>query len=456
MAYSPFGGKPLSELVAEDLASLVDNGIAEGMTVEFKRQPVENRKLSHSIASFANTIGGWYIIGVETDADSVASTVPGCDLKGRDYLSTIRDVAISCIDPVPLFEARTLPLAGGRSVVVVHVPNNQETPFVTSDGRIYRRAADSSTPIAEADRHSVDRLVDKGRDQNKRLTRFMNSRESGVPQGLFAIEFLLAPDPLPQVPSHHDELTAENLRGVLDRLRQPISLTYGDSSGISGTAPFQSAAFRDYSVILRQTTPDNPLGSSPELELTLNGAARIRVPLEPIGDLETRNLDSLASVHARRALKTVKDFGLARYSSLTLTRLQLYDVDTAFVAAAMLVSFYLEWAAADLWSGRVRVAHRLITEYGADVWPIVFSDCDEWGKYSIEYGLPTVERRDYFVPEPNWNQVMLNGSGALWASCLLDAAWSLGVGDVLPGILTASIMRMARITPDEGPAAGDV
>jgi hypothetical protein len=426
------------------------------MTVEFKSQPVSNKKLSHSLASFANSAGGWYIVGVETDADNVASSIPGCDLQGRDYMSTIRDVAISSIDPVPLFEARLIHLSSGTSVVVVHVPNNQATPFVTSDGRIYRRAGDSSGPVAETDRHSLDRLVDKGREQDRRLTRFMNAREADIPEGLFALEFFLAPDPLSQTSSHLDELTAENVRGIINRLREPVALTLDGVEGITGTAPFMSAAFRDHSVILRQTLPENPLGASTELELTVNAAARIRVPLELVGNLETLDLDTLSSPQARRALKTVRDYGQSHYSSLPPTKLELYDLRAALLVAAVLICFFSEWAADDLWSRRVRVAHRLVTEYGPGVWPVVFSDSDAWGQHAVEYGLPTVQRREYALSEPIWTTIDLDQHGSLWANCLLLASWSLGIGDSLTGIFSESLARGAKPVPTRSAETGDV
>ena len=169
MGFSPFGGKSLAALTESDLRTLVTNGVAEGYTVEYKREPVSNAKLSHSLASLANTNGGWYIVGVVTDDSNVAVDVPGHDFSGGDYLSTVRDVVTAHIGPALAFEARLIDLERGTSVLVVSVPDRQATPFITSDGRVYRRSGDSSTPVPEKDRHSFDRLVDLGREPEKAL-----------------------------------------------------------------------------------------------------------------------------------------------------------------------------------------------------------------------------------------------------------------------------------------------
>ena len=75
--YNPFE-KPLgSELTAEDLQLLVTKKVAEGFYVEYKSQFPASKKIERSISSFANTYGGWYFVGIETDEYNQATNLCG-------------------------------------------------------------------------------------------------------------------------------------------------------------------------------------------------------------------------------------------------------------------------------------------------------------------------------------------------------------------------------------------
>src|SRR5437016_5394889 len=104
MAYNPFD-KPVREpLDARDLQQLVERSVAEGYYVEFKREPPSNDKIGHSLASLANSYGGWYIVGVETDEHNIAKDICGFDTGHiPDPISKVRDIARSHIDPTPVF-----------------------------------------------------------------------------------------------------------------------------------------------------------------------------------------------------------------------------------------------------------------------------------------------------------------------------------------------------------------
>lgn len=67
MAYNPFDVLAGEPLTPEELQKLVSRSVAEGYFVEYKSMPPTNEKMGRSIASFANTYGGWYIVGVTTE-----------------------------------------------------------------------------------------------------------------------------------------------------------------------------------------------------------------------------------------------------------------------------------------------------------------------------------------------------------------------------------------------------
>ena len=88
------------------------------------------------VASFANMLGGWLLIGVDDDGQVVGYTPPGtADLQ--DYL---RDLLRAQVDPMPPFAAITMQV-DGTTIGVVRVAESSDTPHITSDGVIYVRVS---------------------------------------------------------------------------------------------------------------------------------------------------------------------------------------------------------------------------------------------------------------------------------------------------------------------------
>src|SRR3712207_7064043 len=57
---------------------------AEGYFAAFKSDfPQRNQKIAHSLAALANTLGGWYVVGIETDNNQVATQIVGFDQVDR-------------------------------------------------------------------------------------------------------------------------------------------------------------------------------------------------------------------------------------------------------------------------------------------------------------------------------------------------------------------------------------
>jgi len=174
MAFNPFE-KPIGEtLTAADLQVLLDRQILEGYYVEYKSDFQAALKIARSLASFANTYGGWYFLGVQSDKKtSIATALAGVSLAEHpDPIATVRNAVRDHTDPSPLFFPQLVEVAPGRSVLAVHVPESDDTPHVCSDGRIYRRGADASEPVFEKDRYALDRLVERGKESVRRFDEF--------------------------------------------------------------------------------------------------------------------------------------------------------------------------------------------------------------------------------------------------------------------------------------------
>lgn len=107
----------------------------ESDTVERKRE-ADPATLAKVISAFANTTGGWLLLGVDDDG-----SLAGWMGKGRAHLRDwLRDVLENELDdPLPHFQADTFELDGTR-VGVVRVPRSAHAPhFVDSTGEVFER-----------------------------------------------------------------------------------------------------------------------------------------------------------------------------------------------------------------------------------------------------------------------------------------------------------------------------
>ena len=173
--FSPFTA-PLARALASDLKEFFS--ISEGWYVEYKSLPIPPKALAKSMSSFANQYGGWLVLGaVENKQDLTVREFPGLsEHQVRDVVQALRDASRDSVNPEVYYEYRIfdgpieeIDLPSGKSIVVVHIPQGPEPPYIHADARIYRRVGDSSAPKSEIDQSTLDRLSLRARQSRKRL-----------------------------------------------------------------------------------------------------------------------------------------------------------------------------------------------------------------------------------------------------------------------------------------------
>ena len=134
--FSPFrdaGGAPkgLAEVTWDDLSQLAD--LDEGFVLEFKREygPSVQRKVPKIIASFANSRGGWLVIGVDDDTHAVRPI----ERREADFSQIFGELCRRHVSPAPPFDVRFLPdpTDDARGVVLVRVDEGDFPPYI-ADG----------------------------------------------------------------------------------------------------------------------------------------------------------------------------------------------------------------------------------------------------------------------------------------------------------------------------------
>ena len=134
--------KPIDAITPEDLASLQQNQVAEGKTLEYKSElPGDTAKLLRVICAFANTMGGDLLYGVEA-AKGIPTGIPGLEILDEDGLrQRIENACRDSIEPrLPHLQFQFIPLATGRKVLLVRVPRSWNSPHrLKRDGHFYGR-----------------------------------------------------------------------------------------------------------------------------------------------------------------------------------------------------------------------------------------------------------------------------------------------------------------------------
>lgn len=208
----------LDGLTDRDVERLVQ--AQENLFIERKERP-PRAGIGPTIASFANTLGGWLILGVADNGRLIGYEPPG----RADAQDHIRDLLRGKIDALPSFVAQRFEHAG-VSLVIVRVAESADTPHVTEDGAIYLREPGGKQRIQ--DHRTLLELARRGADAEvvarQRLSLPLTERatctpdrmpgdEPGAEQHAPILEWVLRAAPLTLPPQFADlSLSAETAR----------------------------------------------------------------------------------------------------------------------------------------------------------------------------------------------------------------------------------------------------
>jgi len=131
--------RPIDQLSADDLNSLVSNGVRETVALEYKsemygRTQSDVKEMVRDVVALANAEGGIIIIGMTEDDEGTAKAIkPIADAEmqaDRLVASCLSNVS----ERIPGLRAVPIQVPNG-AVMVVHVPRSYRRPhMVTYDG----------------------------------------------------------------------------------------------------------------------------------------------------------------------------------------------------------------------------------------------------------------------------------------------------------------------------------
>ncbi|MDQ3092820.1 MAG: ATP-binding protein [Actinomycetota bacterium] len=170
----------LGELDDDDLRAMLREG--ETLFVEFKKDVAKGTgfQIAKAAGSFANTLGGWILVGVQDGRVRFDWAPPP-----GDFVDVVRQRMEGHVDPLPSFAAAVAELDGTR-IGVIRVYESADTPHILSDGSVVVRepAQDARLrklgvyePAPIRSHHELLQLAQRGREARAAADRRFAERE---------------------------------------------------------------------------------------------------------------------------------------------------------------------------------------------------------------------------------------------------------------------------------------
>lgn len=152
--------KEWSEIKLDDIQQLLSEDNDESFFFEYKEDDIEPHKLIKEISAFANTYGGYVIIGVNDNKEIVGCT------KWTEH--KISNVIHDSLSPTPVFDIKCFN-DGNSKIIIIKIEEGADPPYITGKGYIYERVSSGSFPIKES--YKLTHLYEKRKDNIKILER---------------------------------------------------------------------------------------------------------------------------------------------------------------------------------------------------------------------------------------------------------------------------------------------
>ena len=151
----------------------------ENFFFDFKSDDVNNTTLIKEVCAFANTYGGYLLIGVDDDG-----TIKGCRKWTEERIHT---TVYDSITPIPIFDVKTFRQDIRDPLIVVKVEPGPMAPYITNRGEICERVSSGSMKITDSAK--LAQLNKKNHDELLAVQQTIELPEivsDGVPSNVFA------------------------------------------------------------------------------------------------------------------------------------------------------------------------------------------------------------------------------------------------------------------------------
>jgi hypothetical protein len=383
--FNPFG-KKFTELTEDDLQIL--RKVSEGWYIEYKSIIPEAKKIAKSVASFGNSYGGLYILGIEADKNNCAINFPGVDIK----LDIIHDAVKGNINPFPYFDCYTIGLKNGKSIIIITVEEGFEPPYIHNDGRIYRRQESSSDPIPETNRYSLDQLYNKSQEHKEKLENF-RTIDYGICKGEENWSYLNGYINTKQLERTiiTDLHTFDFQKKIINLFNEEFNIDEAAVGQINGRMLFNNVTAFNNSIIIRNIS--NIAYNTLTIELFSNGCMKFMLPITVRPISNSRSYSRILE-YCRKHNIDDDDLKLIKWVPISNLCTELIGVFIKYF------KFLKEYDCFD--------DIEFVFE-GQNIWRVcLFSDEEEYFDYIQEYSLPIVIKDNIVYPEKPYQIIFSN------------------------------------------------
>jgi hypothetical protein len=183
------GRTNFDDISEADLADLIHAGVPEGLAIEYKRDPYGNsdadkREALKDITSFANSVGGYLIIGMEeTDGIPVQLTgLPGIDPD--TLINRLESLVRDGVEPRMVgIRMRPIRLGNGGTALLIRTPRSWNPPHRVNSGGTNRFYVRNSGGAHEASVEELRVLFTLAADAQQRVKDFRSARVAAIAAG---------------------------------------------------------------------------------------------------------------------------------------------------------------------------------------------------------------------------------------------------------------------------------
>jgi hypothetical protein len=408
------------QLSEDDFNALISRSVAESQYVEFKRDVPDNKKVAKTIAAFANSHGGWLVLGVEELSGGLAGACVGIDVgKHSDLSGFIRNICRDLIAPFPNHYVREVKMGNGRSLVAIEVPKSVDTPHICSDGTIPIRVGGSTKGIDVHNHHEIGKLVERANEFRKEYLHFAKDERYEASEFQYSpcLSIYIWPVQRCELIFDLTELIdTDGLRNAKDALnaRLPIAIWEGvkamhdadepelDIPSGESQVPFDSTYFHGDSLYFEQGSRNGLF-----CRVDLGGRFRAHIPLSIFRNVSTA---PMLQESGRRYLKKSLSDGYEGF----------FDAATVWHTSSHLISLYLLLLKNGSEAG-FRVS--MVLDNVAGLIPYV--NIDEWAAHVSQCGVAKFHAARHAMPSSKTTPYLLAKdpgdlrSASVWLSSLI-------------------------------------
>jgi Schlafen, AlbA_2 len=185
----PFGQKPASQIKEADLLALIETKTNEGKEIEYKRElpgnaDRERREYLYDVSSFANTLGGYLIFGMEESGGIPIEPTGMQGINPDDEIRRLEEMARHGIRP-PITGIQTAPvnLAAGPLVIVMRIPKSWNPPHQVTYQKAFRFYARDTNGKYQLDVNELRAVFTRSQEIGEKMRQFRINRIAKIVAG---------------------------------------------------------------------------------------------------------------------------------------------------------------------------------------------------------------------------------------------------------------------------------